>query len=399
MHRISITVLAVLVAGCTSHREPATWLPARTHLDGGRVVWPVAPGGQLPYLLVATDPGHPRYAFLIDTGASVAVLHEGTPVTDQIRGRRKTDLVIRDAAAATRPAQSLVTVDSLRLGGARFEHFEAIAQDLSSIQPLFRQPVGGILGVSLFWEHLLTFDLARGRVVLEKGSLPPPDGVDVIPARIRGGRLEVPIRIGQAEHWVQIDSGAEGLLSMPASLVALLPLCGPPVQSHMVGVLFGEQVVSSARLSDDVRIGRHVLRAPIVSTSEQYGGIRIGAELLNHFVLTIDQRRPAVQFTRGGRSGSDSSAAIESPPLKSLGFSYRPYDPVGSVVSVLPDSGAARAGVQVGDEVRSVDGVPAGDFDSARRARIYERNEPVRVDLVRDGVPLTLEVPVTLLVP
>jgi S1-C subfamily serine protease len=187
-------------------------------------------------------------------------------------------------------------------------------------------------------------------------------------------------------------------VSMPASLVTSLPLRGSPVQSHMVGLLFGEQLVSSVRLGEDVRVGRHVFRAPIVSTSEHYGGIRIGAEMLNHFVVTIDQRRSAMQFTRGG-GGGDPSAVIESPPLKSLGFSYRPYDPAGRVVSVLPDSGAARAGVRVGDEVRSVDGVPAGDLDSARRAQIYERNEPVRVDFVRDGVPLIVQVPVTLLVP
>jgi membrane-associated protease RseP (regulator of RpoE activity) len=58
---------------------------------------------------------------------------------------------------------------------------------------------------------------------------------------------------------------------------------------------------------------------------------------------------------------------------------------------VDPESPAGLAGVQGGDEIVSVDGVPTTSFDDFREVVAARPGETVAVSIVRDGEPMTLE--------
>jgi S1-C subfamily serine protease len=77
-------------------------------------------------------------------------------------------------------------------------------------------------------------------------------------------------------------------------------------------------------------------------------------------------------------------------PVVIGGMTLRPAPGAGGeVVAVRPRSRAEKAGVQVGDVVRSVDGVPVRAPADVRDALVD--GAPAQLDLVRSGAPLSLQ--------
>ena len=69
------------------------------------------------------------------------------------------------------------------------------------------------------------------------------------------------------------------------------------------------------------------------------------------------------------------------------------------VRSVVPNSGAARAGVRVGDRVVSVEGIPFEKFARLPAPPRLAQPNHLAVELMRDGGTIRLNVPMTVVLP
>jgi prepilin-type N-terminal cleavage/methylation domain-containing protein len=139
----------------------------------------------------------------------------------------------------------------------------------------------------------------------------------------------------------------------------------------------------------DLRIGWHVIRQPIVDIGLGQTPV-IGANYLKYFAVTIDQRNQRVRFARR------AIAPIHVPPIRRTRFYINVR--TGEVIGVVPMSGADRAGIQVGDRLLTIEGVPFTTYrDSDNPAQL--RSGSVTLTYDRGGVTRAADVPITVLLP
>lgn len=168
---------------------------------------------------------------------------------------------------------------------------------------------------------------------------------------------------------------------LPALTLALLAACTlkPPSPSPKQSALPTQQ---------------HVALSTLVSRQERL--YRVAAPLLvNNAVLCKTSARPLLGFT--AKNQYSYSADMVDAATELLGLNDRLQ-----VMSVLAGSGAARAGIQRGDILQSVQeqALPQGpnaESEAARQlAAIIKNATELQITVLRDGKPLRLQVPLTL---
>jgi predicted aspartyl protease len=393
-------VIAAL-AGCAAKEVPPPQLtPSSVELGSGAVEVPMRPAGSGVPVVPATLEGGAKADMMIDTGASFVVVSHELVSRANLPVRSAGALASSDAGGNVRAASAVARVARVCVtppggaGGICFGTFDAFVTDLSNLPRAPGGRLDGLLGLPLFRDVLLTVDYPRARLRVERGTLPPPDGLDVLPLQIAaGGRALVPLRLGGREVWANIDTGFSGGLVIPDWAVASFPGAERSVAAgEKFRFVHGASSRSRvARLTDDLRLGRHVIRRPVVSV-----GVgdepTIGSAYLRHFAVTLDQKNRRVRFSRL------KVGAIEVPPV------YRPsfeVDATGVVRAVLPGGAAEGVGLRVGDRVTAVDGVPLNELRGrgARPRPAVARPDLLTLDVERGGKPLRFTVPLTVLLP
>jgi C-terminal processing protease CtpA/Prc len=113
----------------------------------------------------------------------------------------------------------------------------------------------------------------------------------------------------------------------------------------------------------------------------------IGYEILRQFVITFDYARSELWFERsrafGTRTGQ-GGAGFQAVRMEGAGF---------GVTTVLPDTAAAVAGLQVGDLITAIDGLSTvsmtqGEFVERMRRPV---GTLIRFGTLRDGKPRPVE--------
>jgi len=114
----------------------------------------------------------------------------------------------------------------------------------------------------------------------------------------------------------------------------------------------------------------------------------------NGDTVEVEAARPRVGFRRLESRAAIGIALIDiTPELR--GHFGAPRDAGAMIGEVGKDSPAARAGLEVGDVVISVDGEPVSSgWDVARAVRRREIGETVKLEVVRNKAVRTMAVPV-----
>lgn len=280
--RIRCVVVLALTAGLPSagsaQSDPeervvladSTTLPLEVDHDG-RAIVPVTLNGRGPYRL-AVETGSPD---VLLSSALVAELK---------------------LPAAAGPAR--FRLDSLRIGEALVRRLEVGRND--AFAPL---GVDGVLGLDAYRDLLLTVDYPAARMTLSRGSLPAPDGREVLRAVRVGPFLGVELTVGQVREVGVIDTqGGVGFQALPE--VAERFAFGDSLRVVGRAVVGGSDPVEvrMGRLAGDLVMGGHRFERPRIAVHPLPPDIpsrmTIGTRVLRRFALTLDQRRMAVRLVR-----------------------------------------------------------------------------------------------------
>jgi hypothetical protein len=299
------------------------------------------------------------YHFLIDTGASV------TLVSPELAAR----YVAKNAPPPTTPLvrvksadgeTALLTATTLRrieLGGARFENVQALIYDCAAISAHLGVKIDAILGFPLFRETLLTLDYPHSRVLLQRRSA--ANLLPGTPIAFNNDRKTpiIPVRIGDQTFAALIDSGSDATLSLnPAGLQPQFSV--EPRRGATVATLSGDREQLIGRLAQTLMIGDFPVDQPVVEITDELTSV--GGGVLKNFIVTFDQEHSRVTFYR------ESHLALTPEPRRSVGLSFSKVPAYWRVVTVIPGSPAASAGIQTGDLVTRINGEPVADWEVAR---------------------------------
>ena len=300
------------------------------------------------------------FDFILDTGGHNIV----TPAAAQELGVHPVGQGASGGAGAGELAQQYVRIDRVDFGDAtmRDQHFYVLPLQYGTVERGPRPPLAGLIGLELFERFAVRLDYPRKMLTLRKadprerrvaGHVVPitfDDDIPLIEGRINGIPGVVALDTGNASTTV-----VQAVWARRHALAARMKR-GIETVSYGAG---GASHNWASRI-DSMEIGGTVLERPIVRYAEDKAGAfssiteaaNIGTDALANFVLDFDYANGVIGFTYvpGFVPRPFNRAGLRT--IKERAESFR-------VALVLPDSPAARAGIERDDQIVAVDGVAA----------------------------------------
>jgi predicted aspartyl protease len=386
----SLLFILTLLAGCVESPRFVPVSITRADADTSPLVIPVElPFRGIPMMQLGTEQNH--FIAVLDTGAAANLVSPRWIERQGLKTRSVPNLRIVDAQGKKRPAPNVARVPALAIGGAVFHDFDVMVDD--SVRAMHDR-TDVMLGAPLFENVLLTIDYRRQRLLLESGaSLPPINGQDILPLRKTDeGHLEIQAKLLGEEAWLVLDTGhtGQGLTLSRFRLIAL-PWASAPVETGTIQTMLGTHALRAGRMDGDISLGRFTLHRPIVSIGFTDNDELIGADTLQHFVVTIDQKNNRIRL-----EPNDTANVIIFPPVRRLGFTVTNRT---GTLQVTPGTFAAKAGLQSGDVLLSVNDISLERWNYHFYEYLERRGEPMTLRITRGGKPLTLTFPPTVVIP
>lgn len=317
--------------------------------------------------LQVSGPGFGPCWFLLDSGAQV------THFTSELvreAGMRTAGRVGISGIGTARIRGAYVAPTTLRIGGLELPVRRGVSGPAEAVFGSIYSGTGrrfdGVLGYDLFAAYSVQIDYAGRRLRLYRpGRHPRSSTAETMPIRIVDRKpyttaiLLAGGRTLPANLHLDIGFGAAlGLNSAIVSREGLIERAAPTVASSMGGV--GGVTGSRTGRLEAVMLGRLRVRRPVaILALVQGAGVRsdsdgwIGGELLRRFTVTIDYRTRTMML--------DPNAALHEPfdtDMSGLGLLLEGQGSI-LVSAVGEGTPAAEAGVQRGDRLLALDGVPA----------------------------------------
>jgi len=338
------------------------------------------------------------YRFIIDTGSTVTLVSADLArqfALKERKGAARSKVHVRSANGGEIDLAA-VTLRQLSLGDALFERVPALIFDFSDLSGHLGLTIDGIIGFPVFRDTILTLDYPAQQLVIGSypeaiPATPPASGrVSTIAFNNEQGTPLIPIQMGNESFIVLIDSGSDGSLSL--NPVGLHPhFANGPRVGTLISSLRGDRRQLTGRLSQSVFLGTHVIEQPVVDLTDQLSSI--GGEFLRHFVVTFDQRRNQVTLAR------DAEGPVTMEPRRSTGLSFARSAVYWKVLTVIPDTPAAKLPVQAGDLCVRINGELVAQWDYERYAALVKSADRITFTLLAGTRETDVEVPVFELVP
>jgi hypothetical protein len=379
----SLWMLAVpfgcVVAGAPEKNAPASSVPlGNWH---GRPVVDLTIAGEGPF------------RFILDSGAAVTVIDHALAGRFELKELGKTE--IGSPLGGTVPATRLQLQD-LRMGSIDLGPVEALDIDLAGVIGSGDSPVG-VLATADLGNRSLVFDFAGDRLSVRDTLLPPANNADVFDFCSSSGKPSLHVQVGGRQHCVNLDTGSPSLLALPLSAADALPLAGKPAVRGRARLVGAEVDVWGARLDGELRVGEIVMRDPDLSFIETASIGNIGQGFLRSVELTLDHANRRLRV----RAEGNTMVAADAPtpqirrianPIGKKRYGIRlkgSLDAELQVAGVDPGSPAEAGGLQAGDLVVALNGVPVEQLDTGERMNAL-RGSPLNMSVRRDGQLLDL---------
>ncbi len=279
-----------------------------------------------------------------------------------------------------------------------------LALPLDRLEPFFGHKVDGILGYDFLSRYVTEIDYQKQRFTLHPRDTFTYDGPgEAVPMTLKNGHPHIRARVRAADRTVEgdfvIDIGSGGGIGLTRGFCetyGLYDAMGPTIASDFAGGIGGRSSGRVARAAA-LEIGSAVIEKPLLTMSEDRAGAlsantsfegNLGNLILSRFRMFLDYSRKRIIFER-----------VDAPEPKEnwsgVTFSARPPNwEAFTVTDITPGRAAEKAGLRVGDLVRTVEGqtVAGMNFDDFRS--LFVVDEMVReltVERAGEEVRIRLE--------
>lgn len=308
-------VLTALLAGggCLNLSELYPPGPCRAELDAPLVEVPIRyDQWDLPHVQVYVGKAGP-FDFVLETSTAVLVMDRRS--AESLPGERLVvpaalEVEDGDAVSGSGPTEidaEFLYIDELAIGGARFRDAGLLLVDFPPGSP-DDFAMDGILGTGALRECIVTIDGPRERLSLREGSLPEPDGreilawvdeqglsatcdgVDDVWSRWSGELPRIPAMLCGQSISMCPSTTCSTWLALPDSFAESLPIRLEDAPPDGIEELSASDGGSPrwGRVDGDLRIGAVTVQQPIVVLRGEEAVL--GARLLRHLAISMDYR-------------------------------------------------------------------------------------------------------------
>ncbi|MGH8144840.1 MAG: aspartyl protease family protein [Rhodanobacteraceae bacterium] len=313
-------------------------------------------------IIEASIDGKAPLPFILDTGGH-AIL---TPAAAKLLGLQAHGAGRGYGAGAGSIAVSYTHVDKLQIGDAEIDDQSFLVIPLSNVTTDLGKhpPIAGILGLEVFERFAVTLDFASRRLTLQPfASTSPPANAHALPIRFTDDMPLVRATLDGQPGIFGVDTGNHGPLLLFPKWAAKHGLsryyrAGISVVGGGQGGMFTSHMawIRSLRVAGlDVPADAPGILTPkgVGATSNPSEAGNLGLLVWKHFMVQFNYRHGEMYLVpRAGFSLPQATA--------SAGFAAVKLDHASlTVVKLVPDGPAAKAGLKKGDKIISIDGVPA----------------------------------------
>jgi hypothetical protein len=243
-----------------------------------------------PYVMVMIN-GKGPYRFVIDTGTGADAFV--TPeLADELKLPAAGEVVVNDPSGQSGRRVSVVLLPSIELAGVKFYRVKAVRHTVTGEAGSCE----GMLGFTLFRDHLLTLDFPNRRVTLADGVLTPDGGKTVLPFRMPDGVPITSLSVNGTSVDAQLDSGGGGL-TLPEGLAAHQKWDSPPTAFATGNTMTARFEIKAAKLSGDVKVGKYTFNDPVVEIHPAFPLVNFGSPPMQNFAITFDQKSLLVRLS------------------------------------------------------------------------------------------------------
>ncbi len=342
------------------------------------------------------------YNFLLDTGVASSLLLVPA-IADSLHLRHGQDYRVI-GAGGTPTGLVAYQVPAVRVSLGRPGH-EAVAPALSllvlagdslNLSGYVGLPIHGILGSELFRSFVVAFGggSTETLVLMAPATFRPPKGRRwaAVPLAIEGGKAYLTVAVCQAGDSAArplklvLDTGASHALSLETTSDPALRLPAARLPAELGRGLSGLVRGSLGRVAA-VQLGRYRLSAVLTSFPDAADvharadvprNGNLGYELLRRFRVLIDYSHQRLWLRPGPAFREPFEHDMAGFDLLALGPDLRRYQ----VLRVVPDSPAAAAGLEAGEELLAVDLAPAAALSLTQLSSLLRGANGVVLHLV-----------------
>jgi predicted aspartyl protease len=363
-------------------------------IAGSDAVIPLAIEAGAVIVNVSVD-GRGPFPLMFDTGAEDAL----TPETAAALGLRTEGSGTARDSGGDRVPITFTQAVAVRLGDAEMtdQPFAVLGLPSYVTDRGSRPPLAGFIGYELLARFAARLDYENKTLTLTPGPDFRYDGKGVrVPLAFIDKTPVVPAAADGTPGRFLIDTGSSGALTLRREFVDAHDLATrhpSAVRIKSVGAAGPfEAILMRLDRFDiaDSRIERPATRFPSIRGqglpfTDVDGSI--GYEILRQFVITFDYRRRELWFEHSkafGTKTGQGSAGFQAIKAEGAGF---------TVLTVVPNTAAADAGIRAGDLITEVDGQTTAPMSLSELAELMRRpvGTVVHLATVRDGMSGTVE--------
>jgi len=252
--------------------------PDKVEMKGSAVV-PIVMTDHLPTVEAKVN-GKGPFRFALDSGAG-GVARISSELAKTLALEEIGEVLAGDPSGKNSVRVSIVRVDSIEIGGARFSGIDASTGDRP--RP---GATDGVIGLALFNGLTATIDYPNHLLTLTRDAL-PENGAHVVPYTKEHGVPEIEIEVAGIPLRVHVDSGSPALLTIPTSWAAQLPLGEQRVTGRGRTVV-NDFEIRAAELRGDIRVAGFAEKSPTVDIVEIFPIGHIGSRFLRQYAVTFD---------------------------------------------------------------------------------------------------------------
>jgi len=329
------------------------------------------------FYLRASIGGEGPFNLILDTGASSLVVSPKVAERLRKKGILQNEGSRRIGSASGKfPMMKFGDVRDVRIGDLAVPEARTFISDMALASKVLGRTVDGYAGMQLFETGMLVLDYPHKKVRFERGELAVSQDTVAVPCDYVFYIPTIRMNVGGQMVTMEIDSGMDNNFEVPVK-DHKYPFVAPPVTVSMSGTIDRVIETKRARLSTNVNWCGVTFERPIVGLSRTANG-RIGREVLENFVVGLDQRRFKVFLTPA------TNGPITSKPEKGFGVGLLPDKKGLKVIGVIDNTDAKREGIRKGDYVTAINDTPAKEWSIQDLMNLHDA-EMIEVQLRSRG--------------
>ena len=297
--------------------------------------------------------------------------------------------------------------NTLRIGKLKlpFRTVYVLKNDVFNLSKHTGTKINGLLGSDFFKDYAIEINYSHKRInFFQPNSLTLPKGYGSLPLTLEAQKMFVELSVVESDSTrkkikMLIDTGAELNAWFQTSTKDAVHVPAKWIQGT-IGEGFNGIITGKYGHIPQLCVGEFCLKNPIVSfpDSGTISGIMsvskrdgtIGSQLLSRFNLIFDYTQKVLYFKPNENFKNRYKYNIAGIEI----IQITPYVTLSEVLDVWKDSPAARAGVQIGDHIKEVNGMKAFEMTMNDIRRIFETpsKRPMHLVLTRGKQEITMDI-------